>query len=188
MVRIPSPGPEPRSVPICSPTPSSPTCHECVGWKKHSRISLLRRSISGQPCFPVSRFLVGQRSTRPNASGPRERSRWPGATGDSVLIAQSLLDQNQSPTAPAALAASIVAADEVIRLAERAGRSDLALSGHQRGAGYHLNRGDLATANQSLGRAEVWRPFNPLRGVTAPCSSAPQSLRSAAAGRRPPRR
>src|SRR6476661_5798108 len=42
MVRIPSPGPEPRSVPICSPTPSSPTCHECVGWKKHSRISLLR--------------------------------------------------------------------------------------------------------------------------------------------------
>jgi len=83
------------------------------------------------------------------------------STGDSVLIAQSLLDQNQSPTTPAALAASIVAADEVIRLAERAGRSDLALSGHQRRAGYHLNRGDLGTANQSLGRAEVLAALQP---------------------------
>jgi len=83
------------------------------------------------------------------------------STGDSVLIAQSLLDQNQSPTTPAALAASIVGAEEVIRLGERVGRSDLALSGHQRRAGYHLNRGDLGTANQALGRAEVLAALQP---------------------------
>ena len=83
------------------------------------------------------------------------------SSGDAVLIAQSLLDQNQSPTTPAALAPSIVAAEEVIRLAERAGRSDLALSGHQRRAGYHLNRGELGTANQALGRAEVLAALQP---------------------------
>jgi tetratricopeptide (TPR) repeat protein len=83
------------------------------------------------------------------------------STGDPVLTAQALLDQTQSPTSRSAFENSIVATDEVIRLAERAGRSDLALSGHQRRAGYHLNRGDLGAAGQSLGRAEVLAALQP---------------------------
>ena len=83
------------------------------------------------------------------------------STDDPVLIAQALLDQTYSPTSRSALDESIIATDEVIRLAERAGRSDLALAGHQRRAGYHLNRGDLGAASQSLGRAEVLAALQP---------------------------
>lgn len=83
------------------------------------------------------------------------------STGDPVLIAQALLDQTQSPTSRSADDDSIAATDEVIRLAERAGRSDLTLAGHQRRAGYHLNRGDLGAAGQSLGRAEVLAALQP---------------------------
>jgi hypothetical protein len=77
------------------------------------------------------------------------------STEDPVLIAQSLLVQTMSATSRSALDACVVAAEEVVRLAEHAGRSDLAIYGHQRRAGYHLNRGDVGSASQSLGRAEV---------------------------------
>jgi len=77
------------------------------------------------------------------------------STGDPVLIAQSLLDQIPSATNRSAVDGTMVAADEVIRLAERVGRSDLVLAGQQRRAGYLLNHGDIGAASQSLGRAEV---------------------------------
>ena len=77
------------------------------------------------------------------------------STGDPVLVAQTLLDQLMAPPSPAEVDASLVAADEVVRLAEQAGRPDLVVYGHQRRAGYHLNRGDLGAAGHSLGRAEV---------------------------------
>ena len=48
-----------------------------------------------------------------------------------------------------------MATDEVIRLAERVGRSDLVLAGQQRRAGYLINHGEIGGASQSLGRAEV---------------------------------
>lgn len=83
------------------------------------------------------------------------------ATGDPVLLAQAILDQTQSITSPSALDAGMLATEEVIRLAERAGRSDLALSGHQRRAGHHLNHGELGAASQRLGRAEVLAALQP---------------------------
>ena len=77
------------------------------------------------------------------------------STGDPVLIAQSLLDQIPPATSRSAVDATLVATDEVIRLAERVGRSDLVLAGQQRRAGYLLNHGDIGGASQSLSRAEV---------------------------------
>ena len=99
------------------------------------------------------------------------------ATGDPVLIAQALINQTMSAKSRSEVDGGIVAADEVVRLAERAGRSDLALHGHQRRAGHYLNRGDLGAANQSLGRAEVLAALLPVSrgGARARCSSAPRS-------------
>ncbi len=77
------------------------------------------------------------------------------STGDPVLIAQSLLGQYMAPVTPAEIEASLGAADEVVRLAEQVGRPDLAINGHQRRAGYHLNCGDLGAAGHALERAEV---------------------------------
>ena len=77
------------------------------------------------------------------------------STGDPVLVAQTLLDQLMAPPNPDEMDATLVAADEVVGLAERAGRPDLAVYGHQRRAGHHLNRGDLGPARHALGRAEV---------------------------------
>jgi tetratricopeptide (TPR) repeat protein len=77
------------------------------------------------------------------------------ATGDPTLIARALINQTMSAKSRSEVDGVIVAADEVVRLAERAGRSDLALHGHQRRAGYYLNRGDLGAANECLGSAEV---------------------------------
>jgi hypothetical protein len=74
---------------------------------------------------------------------------------DPVLTAQLLVNQMIGASSREDVDAGVAVADEVVRLAERAGRSDLALVGHQRGAGFHLNRGNLAAANRSLGRAEV---------------------------------
>jgi tetratricopeptide (TPR) repeat protein len=77
------------------------------------------------------------------------------ATGDPSLVARALVNQAVSAKTRSEVDAVIVAADEVVRLAERAGRPDLAIHGHQRRAGHYLNRGDLGAANESLGRAEV---------------------------------
>jgi tetratricopeptide (TPR) repeat protein len=76
-------------------------------------------------------------------------------TGDPVLLAQTLINQTMSPSTRSELDARIGAADEVVRLAEHAGRSDLALYGHQRRVSHHLNHGDLSGANQALSRAEL---------------------------------
>ena len=86
------------------------------------------------------------------------------STGDSVLIAQTLLDQTQVPTTRVEFDTDIVAAEEVVRLAEHAGRSDLALYGHQRCAGHHLNHADIGAASQSLGHAEVLAALLPSPG------------------------
>ncbi len=75
--------------------------------------------------------------------------------GDPVLVAELLLDQIRPATSPEALAAGMVAAEEAVHLAERAGRSDLTISGHQRRAGLLLNKGEIGSAGQALGRAEV---------------------------------
>jgi tetratricopeptide (TPR) repeat protein len=77
------------------------------------------------------------------------------ATGDPVLLAQTLINQTMSPSTRAELDARIAAADEVVRLAEHAGRPDLALYGHQRRVSHYLNHGDLGAANRSLSRAEL---------------------------------
>ncbi len=77
------------------------------------------------------------------------------ATGDPTLIAESLINKAMSANSRSEVDDVIVAADEVVRLADRAGRSDLALYGHQRRAGHYLNQGDLGAANESLGSAEV---------------------------------
>lgn len=86
------------------------------------------------------------------------------STGDPVLVAQSLLIRAMASASPAELDASHVAADEVVRLAVRAGRPDLAIAGHQRQAGYHLNCGDLGAASLTLGRAEVLAALLPSPG------------------------
>jgi tetratricopeptide (TPR) repeat protein len=86
------------------------------------------------------------------------------STGDPVLVAQALLDQSMAPTSPADIDAGLVAADEVVRIAVRAGRSDLAMNGHQRRAGYFMNRGDLVEASLALGRAEVLAALLPSPG------------------------
>ena len=86
------------------------------------------------------------------------------STGDPVLIAQTLLDQTQVPTTRVEFDTDIVAAQEVVRLAEHAGRSDLALYGHQRCAGHHLNHADIGAASQSLGHAEVLAALLPSPG------------------------
>jgi hypothetical protein len=111
------------------------------------------------------------------------------ATGDPVLIAQSLLDRMMSPTSRSALDTGIVAADEVVRRAEHAGRSDLAVYGHQRRAGYHLDHGDIGAAGRSLGRAEVlaallpspaWRHSTLLQRTTLLALSGSRSAATAA--------
>ncbi|GAA1857833.1 AAA family ATPase [Pseudonocardia ailaonensis] len=76
-------------------------------------------------------------------------------TGDPVLVAQMLVNQMIAAAGRPEVDAGVALGEEVVRLAERAGRADLALAGHQRTAGFHLNRGDLAAATHSLGRAEV---------------------------------
>ena len=86
------------------------------------------------------------------------------STGDPVLIARCLLDQTMAPTNRAEIDAVIGAADEVVHLAERSGRSDLALYGHQRRAGHYLNRGEIGVASQALGRAEVLAALLPSPG------------------------
>lgn len=86
------------------------------------------------------------------------------STGDPVLVAQALLDHSMAPTTPAEIDAALVAADEVVSIAVRAGRSDLAMSGHQRRAGYYLNRGDLGAASLALARAEVLAALLPSPG------------------------
>lgn len=77
------------------------------------------------------------------------------SSGDPVLLAQTLINQTMSPSTRSELDARIGAADEVVRLAEHAGRPDLALYGHQRRVSHHLNHGDLGAANQALSRAEL---------------------------------
>lgn len=76
-------------------------------------------------------------------------------TADPALIAELLLDSVRPATSPVALASAMATTEEAIRLAERAGRSDLAVSGHQRRSGLLLNGGDIGGAGAALGRAEV---------------------------------
>jgi tetratricopeptide (TPR) repeat protein len=86
------------------------------------------------------------------------------AVDDPVLIAQATINQTMSPPNRAALEARIDAADEVVALAEHAGRSDLALYGHQRRVSHHLNHGDLGSANLALSRAELLAELLPSPG------------------------
>ena len=76
-------------------------------------------------------------------------------TGDPVLLARALINQTTSPWTRAELDDRIAAADEVVRLAEHAGRPDIAIYGHQRRVSHHLGHGDLSAAHQSLARAEL---------------------------------
>lgn len=110
------------------------------------------------------------------------------SAADPVLIAQSLINQMMSLTSPSALDSLLVASDEVVRLGERAGRSDLAVAGHQRRAGYFLNRGDIGASSQSLGHAEVlaallpspaWRHLTLLQRTTLLALSGSRSAAAA---------
>ena len=142
---------------------------------------------SGDPCWDVS-----PSSARADVDATDRVRAWADeavavarSTGDPVLVAQTLLDQSMAPTSPAEIDAGLVAADEVVRLAEQAGRPDLAVYGHQRRAGYHLNRGDLGAAGHSLGRAEVLAALLP-SPVVAPHHARP--THDAAGAERQPRR
>ncbi|MPY93286.1 MAG: hypothetical protein GEV08_09520 [Acidimicrobiia bacterium] len=73
--------------------------------------------------------------------------------GDPVLVAQALLNRTMSPASRAELDARLVVADEVVGLAERAGRSDLAYYGHQRRFCHHLNHGDVGEPRAGARRA-----------------------------------
>ena len=84
--------------------------------------------------------------------------------GDPTLVAESLVDLTISAKSRSEVDDIVVAADEVIRLADRAGRSDLAVHGYQRRAGYFMNCGDLGAASESLGSAEVLAALLPSAG------------------------
>jgi tetratricopeptide (TPR) repeat protein len=85
-------------------------------------------------------------------------------TGDPLLIVQALLDRFMSPPDRAERDARLAVADEVVRLAERVGRGDLALQGHQWHFGHHLNHGALAAASAALERAELLAELLPSPG------------------------
>ncbi len=76
-------------------------------------------------------------------------------TGDPVLIGQALAVKTMSPRTRSELDARISADDEIVHLGERAGRSELALDGHQRRFHYYLSHGDIGAASRSLARAEL---------------------------------
>ena len=100
------------------------------------------------------------------------------ATGDPVLIAQTLLDRTMSPTSRSELDAGIVAADEVVRRAEHAGRSDLAVYGHQRAPATTSTTAISALPGRPWGAPRCWPRCCPPRcGARARCSSAPRSWR-----------
>ncbi len=84
--------------------------------------------------------------------------------GDPVLTAHALINQTMSPTSRDELDARLAAADEVVHLADRAGRSDLAFYGHQRRFCHHLNHGDVGAANHALERAELLAGLLPSPG------------------------
>ena len=84
--------------------------------------------------------------------------------GDPVLVAQALLNRTMAPGSRAELDTRLVVADEVVGLAERAGRSDLAYYGHQRRFCHHLNRGDVGAANHAMERAELLAGLLPSPG------------------------
>jgi len=84
--------------------------------------------------------------------------------GDPVLVAQALLNRTMAPGSRAELDTRLVVADEVVGLAERAGRSDLAYYGHQRRFCHHLNRGDVGAANHAIERAELLARLLPSPG------------------------
>ncbi|MGE0297413.1 AAA family ATPase [Pseudonocardia sp.] len=85
-------------------------------------------------------------------------------TGDPVLVAQALINLTMSPASRDELDARLTTADEVVHLAERAGRSDLALYGHQRRFCHHLNHGDVGAAHHALERAELLAGLLPSPG------------------------
>jgi len=82
-------------------------------------------------------------------------------SGDPVLIAQALLDRHISPASPAELDEQARVAPEVIALAERAGRHDLAVQGHQWLASHHLDHADLTSAEHHLHSADVLAALQP---------------------------
>lgn len=82
-------------------------------------------------------------------------------SGDPVLIAQALLDRYMTPVSPTELDEQAQAAIEVIVLAERAGRHDLAIQGHQWLVSHHLNHGDPTSAEHHLQSADVLAALQP---------------------------
>ena len=98
------------------------------------------------------------------------------ATGDPVLIAQSLINQAISAKSRSEVDGVIGAADEVVRLAERAGRSDLALHGHQPARAITSTAATLAPRTSPWEAPRCWPRCCPQpRGATAHCCSAPRS-------------
>jgi hypothetical protein len=85
-------------------------------------------------------------------------------TGDRVLLAQALINRTMSPVSRAEFDDRIAVADEVIGLAEHAGRPDLALYGHQRRFCHYLNHGDVSAASHALERAELLAGLLPSPG------------------------
>ena len=91
----------------------------------------------GDPARAASPSSVAPMSTRPTGCGrgPTRRSRWPGRRAIRSSSPRPCSTRSMAPTSPAEIDAGLVAADEVVRLAEQAGRPDLAVNGHQRRAG-----------------------------------------------------
>lgn len=82
-------------------------------------------------------------------------------SGDPVLIAQALLDRYMAPASPTELDEQAQAATEVITLAERAGRHDLAVQGHQWLVSHYLNHADPTSADHHLHSADVLAALQP---------------------------
>jgi hypothetical protein len=165
----------PRSVPICGWTRSFPIRRGCAGSRRRSPRSRpaklrLRASVLGRLAVVGGADLDVVDRAHGWAAEAVEVAR---RTGDPVLVAQALINRTMSPASRDELDARLVAADAVVRLADRAGRSDLAVYGHQRRFCHHLNHGDIGAANHALERAELLAGLLPSRvGGSARWSSA----------------
>ena len=149
--RIPSPGPGPKSAPICGRPRSCPTCRGCAGWRTRwtalppeelrLRARLLGRLtiVGGADVDATERVRAW--ADEAVAVSPIHRRPHP----DRAVAARP--DQFRPPGGVRRPTSS--RRTRSIRLAERAGRSDLAVYGHQRRAGHHLNHADLGAASQS---------------------------------------
>ena len=142
--------PVPRSVRPSVSSGSSPTPSACIGSASCSPASrpvnsVCRATLLSRLAVVAATDLEATDSAHAWADEAVTTAR---RTGDPVLILEALIHQQELEARPSI-------ADEVISLAERAGRSDFVVQGHQWRYCHHLNHGDVVAANRALGHAEL---------------------------------